>query len=635
MKNKIKKKIEKIIKRAIPFLAVLCLISGMSIPVYGTEKQEKAEERKENAAAFRTNQAPKVVITDIYHRHIGSPDTFGGCYQNPIEHVHQGSAQTGGGCYTKPVRHTHQGSEQTGGGCYGKEIPHEHQGNAADGGGCFSVPIKHEHQDSCYEERECTVSYMTVNVLSTETGRCFSGHGDTAFVRAEGIGTHDSCDIGTENTIIRYCQQCGFMAPTMHDYQTVICGKNEETVEGYKTGCGKEQDEIERYEPDCGYEENATEYYEPECGKDADGYGLACGLREDVPCGRLTVTNENQDTAEKVTLSVKLEDLTGGKLEPYDNPYIWRDENGNQAGSGDKIQVEKNGNYSVTLRLKNKDVDESGLTSKILVDNIWKADPQPSASAGAAPSEHPKASERPAPAQSPAISEDSGHDPDPDNTPDNNPDPAPSGNGQTMPEINHENKQQEEDSGNKKSGNESAVPEKIRATPVGRNTKAQEQKADSNPSPSITPFPKIMKETKKAELPKRQAMEEIRYKTGQTERKDSIFANPVVRIITVTAGVLILIIGILLWLLYLRNSVKVYNDDGEGRMIYLGRCLVRLLEDAYTIKITEAMVEKAYTNRYCIKPGLFGLGREDEALVIYKDSKNATAYISKEMIIVL
>ena len=54
MKNKIKKKIEKIIKRAIPFLAVLCLISGMSIPVYGTEKQEKAEERKENAAAFRT-----------------------------------------------------------------------------------------------------------------------------------------------------------------------------------------------------------------------------------------------------------------------------------------------------------------------------------------------------------------------------------------------------------------------------------------------------------------------------------------------------------------------------------------------------------------------------------------------------
>lgn len=632
MKNKFKKKTEKIIKRAVPFLTIFCLLFGMAIPVYGTEKQEKTEGYKESASVSGPGQAPKVVVTDIYHRHIGSPDAFGGCYQTPVEHVHKGSAQTGGGCYTKPVRHTHQGSADAGGGCYGREIPHKHQGNPADGGGCFSVPVKHEHQDVCYEERECTVSYRTVNVLSTETGRCFSGHGDTAFVRAEGIGTHDSCDTGTENIIIKYCQQCGFMAPTIHDYQAVVCGKNEETVEGYKTGCGKEEDEIERYEPDCGYGENETEYYEPECGKDVDGYGLSCGLKEDVPCGRLTVTNENQGTAEKVTLSVRLEDFTGGKLEPSDNPYSWQDENGNQAGSGDKIQVEKNGDYSVTLRLKNKDVDESGLTGKIVVDNIWKAGPDPTGSVSPAPSKSPQTPVSPAPTKGPVTNDDT--DPSPDSTPDTEPDPAPSENEEALPE---ENKKPEENSDRERGRDENAeaAPERPRETSGGRTKKAVEKRAVNSPSPSATSSPKLMKETKKAVLPKKQAMKEIPYKTGQAERKGSIFASPVVRVITVTAGVLVFILGILLWLLYLRNSVKVYNDDGEGRMIYLGRCIVRILEDAYTIKITEAMVEKAYTNRYCIKPGLFGLGREDEALVVYKESKNATAYIGKEMIVVL
>ncbi len=625
MMKEIEKEKKKRFLKAIPILIAFPLLFAAAMPVYGTEKQERAEESNINQKDSALNQAPKETITYIYHRHIGSQDVFGGCYKQAIEHEHEGNAATGGGCYTKPVLHIHQGSEDTGGGCYGKEIYHEHQGNPTEGGGCFSEPVKHEHGNSCYEERACTISYTTVNVISTETGRCFSGHGESVFVRAEGIANHDSCDAGTENTIIRYCQQCGFMAPMMHDYQVVICGKDEDTVESYKIGCGKEDTDVERYEPDCGYGKDEIEFYETECGIDVDGYGLDCGLKEDVPCGRLIVTNETLGTAEEVTLHVRLEDLTGGKLELDSDPYVWWDENGNQAGSGDQIQVKQNGDYSVRLRLKNKDVDESGLTGKIQVDNILKAATKPVPSA--TPSKSPAISEKPASEPNPA----------PTDIPDEERDGRPSEDGENPSEENNENvlPDQRDEVRERKDEDALAVSEQAQETVKRGVKKVVEEKAQDTPAPSMTPSPKIVKETKSASIPEKQAMEEIRYKVGLSERNNSIFANPVVRMLTVTAGVLALIAGILLWLFYLRNSVKVYNDNGEGRMLYLGRCMVRLEEDTYTIKITETMVEKAYTNRYCIKPGLFRLGREDEALVVYKDSQNATVYIRKEMIAVL
>ena len=48
------------------------------------------------------------------------------------------------------------------------------------------------------------------------------------------------------------------------------------------------------------------------------------------------------------------------------------------------------------------------------------------------------------------------------------------------------------------------------------------------------------------------------------------------------------------------------------------------------------MVEKSYTNRYCIKPGIFRLGKdEDEELVVYKETKKAVVPLSREMIVML
>lgn len=623
-------------------LAALSLLCGMAMPVYGTEKRESTGDSDANGVNAQRNQAPKKVVTDIYHRHIGKPDTLGGCYTLAIEHKHQGSAGTGGGCYTKPVYHTHQGSEDTGGGCYGKEVYHEHQGNAADGGGCYSEPVCHKHQDSCYEERSCMISYTPGNVVGTETGRCFAGHGETTFVRVEGKAEHDSCDEGKKDSTFSYCQQCGFMAPIMHRYQAVICGKDDKTVEGYEKGCGKEDTDVERYELNCGRREDEIDSYEIECDRDVDGYELACGLGEDAPCGHLIITNETKGTAEQVTLRVELKDLTGGKLALDSNPYIWQDAHGNQMGSGDEIQVKENGDYSVRVRLKNKDVDESGLTGQIPVDNILKETVKPTASASPTPSQSPAASENPTSHPTPADKPDDGSDDKPgdksDNEPDDKSDAGTSENEEILPEQNRETIQptpKKEGSPRKADEDTSAGSKQIREPVRSGGKKAEEKAQEDKPDPSTTPSPTIRKETKKAALPKKQAIEEIRYKIGQTEKRNGIFANPMVRMITVTAGVLVLIAGMLLWLFYLRNSVKVYNDDGEGRMIYLGRCLVGPEEDVYTIKITEKMVEKAYTNRYCIKPGLFRVGREEEALVVRKDPKNATVYIAKEMIVVL
>lgn len=653
-------------KRAVPVMLALCLLFGMSMPVYGTEKKEgntgrstgsSAENGPENGRdaadmgdAGQT-QSPKVVISDIYHRHIGRPDVFGGCYTLGTEHKHIGSEDTEGGCYTKPIYHSHQGNEETGGGCYGKEVKHGHQGNPAEGGGCYNIPVKHEHNDGCYEERPCTISYTTVKVIGTETGRCFSGgHGETTFVKAEGIGSHDSCDAGAVDMIINYCQACGFMAPMMHDYPMEICGKDG-VIESYKIGCGKEDGQVERYERDCGYEDRQIERYETGCGMnpgDIEGYRLDCGLQEDKPCGQLVVTNETAGRAEQVTLKVKVEDFTGGKLVLADDPFTWQDKSGNQVGKGGEIQVKENGDYAVTVKLENKDVDESGLHSIISVDNVYKAVQSPT------PSEVPRPSKTPEPSQTP------GDAPSPSHRPSETPDTTPSGNGGNTSDDEPSQKETSQDDTpqDDTSQEETPVAENNR-TPskvkekqdkdreasnaggettgktVGKARKKAEVKASESPTPSNTPSPKVEKETKEKVLPKKQAMEEVQYKVKQAEKSGNIFANPVVRMVTVTAGFLILLAGILLWLLYLRNSVKVYNDDGEGRMIYLGRGVVGCEEDVYILKITEKMVEKSYTNRYCIKPGLFGLGRNDEELVVYKEAKNVTVLISKEIIAVL
>ncbi len=106
-----------------------------------------------------------------------------------------------------------------------------------------------------------------------------------------------------------------------------------------------------------------------------------------------------------------------------------------------------------------------------------------------------------------------------------------------------------------------------------------------------------------------------------------------VQVITIAVSTLLLLTGILLLLLYIRRSVGVYNDDGNGSFTYLGRALVRLEQDGYAITISERMIERSYTNRYRIRPGLFRLGKKEGD--VYKDNRRIGVYISTYMIVVM
>lgn len=54
------------------------------------------------------------------------------------------------------------------------------------------------------------------------------------------------------------------------------------------------------------------------------------------------------------------------------------------------------------------------------------------------------------------------------------------------------------------------------------------------------------------------------------KRRWAVF-TPVIKMLSITSGTVLSLAAIVLLLLYLRRSVRVYNDNGKGRMKYLGR----------------------------------------------------------------
>lgn len=87
------------------------------------------------------------------------------------------------GCFTTPVFHTHSGSALNGTGCYSAPVYHEHSGSSVTGGGCYGTKVV------------------------TESG-------------------------------VSYALSCGKEAGVSVDYYTIGCGKDENTVDGFKRSCG-------------------------------------------------------------------------------------------------------------------------------------------------------------------------------------------------------------------------------------------------------------------------------------------------------------------------------------------------------------------------------------------------------------
>lgn len=568
--------------------------------VYGAESEESA---------------PKVVVTEIFHRHIGDAIAGGGCYGEEIPHVHQGTEQDGGACYETAVEHVHQGNAVDGGGCYSVPVKHVHQGDEQQGGACY-VPVYHTHEDQCYQDKICTIRYTKGAVVDNWTEEC-DEHGPQApHEKAEGIGSHQDCGIGEENLYLLYCKECGIMSYSYHNYNALICSVDTNQPVGYELCCGRENDEIEGYEMGCGMAEGSIEYYQLTCKKSLEGFNRNCGLDEKTPCGRLVVTNESGDSRERAEVSVRLEDLSGGKLVPADDPFCWYDESGQRIGSGEQIQVSQNGNYTVELTLLNRDVDESGLKSSITVDNIL-------------PKADDNAQEEKTPAPTPSKEAEGAEEEEDPYVPSAT--KTPVANTVSEEEAKEENPEKEEAG---EADEPRKIPNRTESTASTKKASTEEDLDEGAAEPSVTPAI-LQKDTKQKKLPEIKAPNTA---AGQTERSKlfkGIFAIPAVRIITLTIGTLLILAGAFLLLLYIRRSVRLYNDDGEGRLVYLGRLSVRLEEDGYAVTISEKMEEKAYTNRYCIRPGLFRIGKAQQELLVYKGAERCTVCLEREMIVVI
>lgn len=699
--------------RAAALAAAISLMLGTVMTAYG----------EEGAGSIL-----KSVVTDIFHRHIGSPDTEGGCYTNPIEHVHQGDAVNGGGCYTKPVAHEHTGSPETGGGCYGKEIPHTQHGPE-----CYRSET-HKHESACLSGN-CTITYTAKEIIETYTDTCRI-HGVTAHERRAAIADHSDCGRGKVDAVMEQCQSCTNILTRTHTF--INCGKQEGTTQILE--CSKT---IEGYDISCGYAQGGVEYYERECDGAPDGYGLGCGLDEDRPCGRLILTSQAAGDASRVIISAKVEDLTGGWLILSGDPYVWRDQEGNVLGSGQSLEVDKNGDYSVSVSLENRDVDESGLHSSISVDSIREKEPEipvptatPSATISPSPSATATATQSPTatpgattkPTESPTATPSATTEPTesptatpsatitptespaatptatimPSATPEatSSPEsvvpeksPKPSAIPESSPgqedkkedtdqkkeddeEGKEENKDQDKDEdkseevesagtqdkgsgggNNKGTGQDTKASDEnpsegdlgedrsegednSRSFYYGKKDRLAEQppveaeKASASPSPETKE--KIEKETATVTVSGNNAGQDRQYKVGQQKKKGGFFQSTAVKIITVALSTLLILAGVLFLVFILLCSVRVFNDDGEGRMVYLGRCMVRKKEGEYSLVITQSMTERSCTNRYCIKPGLFRLGKkEDQELVVCRDTKKAAVPLSREMIVIL
>lgn len=519
--------------------------------------------------------------TYVYHQHIGTSEQEGGCYHSPIYHAHAGNEQEYGGCYETPVYHSHSGDEQSGGICYGTAVLHEHEGDDSQAGGCYHE-VYHSHGSGCYR-----------SVSSSEYGCYTMRTVDTS------EGDHDGHDYKY------YYMSCGEVihgTNSSHTHNVLNCNQGNVVV-GYQLGCGKTEESIEGYLFDCVKTEEDIDSYSLSCNKtteDIDSYAPSCGKDEETPIGKIILTVEKDVNRKKETATVQFEDLTSGEIQLLEEPFTWYDPSGKILGTGDTMEFYDNGNYSVVLGVTNEDVNRDSLRAGVKVSSIVKP-----------------------PSRNEGGSSDDGDG---------------SGNG-------------EEDTGEQPSvitptptPTPTAIPEVVRDSNSdhevkGKNFESLKEKlSDSEEETQEEPItePILRREQRTVTLEEKSSEKEEISEIQTVEPRKSFLDTRIGKLITITAGGLLTLIGLFVILYLLRSSVMVYNDDGKGDMAYLGRCKVRLEEDGYSIEITEAMAEKSVTNRYCIKPGLFALFRgEEEELLVIKGQKRASVVLDKEMIVVI
>lgn len=574
-------------KRA--FLAAAAvLLAGITVPAKGIAVQ-----------AAEAHSKGEQQITLIYHMHTGDQGQQGGCFNTPVYHVHQGSESEGGVCYETPIYHTHSGEETVEGGCYHTAVLHEHQGDGTSQEGCYRA-VYHSHGDSCYRR-----------VSSSEYG-CYI------------VNWHDTSDDdwtdgdGNFHDYKNYEMSCGQKihgTNASHFHEVLSCNQGN-VVTGYTLGCGKTEESVEKYLPDCGRTGEDIDSYALSClrtAEDIDSYAMSCKKTEETAVGRIVLTRQWDGSHEREWVTADFEDLTQGEIRLSDTPFTWYDSQGNVLGSEETMVFSENGSYSVALGVLNEDVNQDSLRAGLKIDGIVK--PVPDSGSGDSGKEDSENEDHESSGDSPEeeAGEQQGEvSPTPTLTPSPAPTVTPAGAADSGTADRGGGKQ----GAARKSGEKQASLPTI-APPVRRVTKTVTLEKKSS---------------EKEEMPEMKSLPEI----GTAQHKKGRLSAHTVGLITVTVGSLLAGLGLFAVLYLLRQSVRVYNDDGRGKMSYLGRCRVKLQEEGYAIEITEAMIEKSVTNRYCIRGDLFALFKaEEEELTVVKGHKRIALPISREMTAVI
>lgn len=563
----------------------LACIMGSSMTVYAGDGQTGVA------------QSADQNITYVYHEHVGHAESGGGCYSVPVRHVHVGNVAEGGSCYQTPVYHSHSGDEVNGGPCYGTPVYHIHEGDEKVGGFCFEA-VYHKHKSSCYEKILGEDDGCTIVKYEDTTDDDYEGHDYKNFYMSCGAVVH-----GINSS---------------HYHSKMVC-KLEGKITSYVLGCGFTTETIERYEMSCVKTEETIDSYQLSCSKtdqDIEYYELGCGRDEKVPVGKLIVTKKLTSNKKKANITVVYENMSEGEVVLSENPFTWYNEKGKVLGTGGKLQVTANGKYCVVMNVENEDVKKESLKTEIQVNNIKKEE----SGAGGDDS---------------GGSSDSG-DSDSDDGGESNKDADPAPTAAVMP----------------------TPTAASTATPQTLSVTDQTEESDEDTPPTIdngqsndnakkiaevktpTPTPVWKVETKKVDLEKKESGKEEalaveKVEQSRSDNSTNFFSLPAVKIITITAGTLLVLAVLGAFLYLLLCSVRIYNDDGEGNLNYIGRCMVRTQEDGYTVMITDAMVEKAVTNRYCLKSEIFHLGKREEEILVLRGERRVAVKIQKEMPVVI
>lgn len=560
-------------------------------------------------------QALSEVISYIYHKHQGTAEEQGGCFQKPVYHTHKGDSRSGGECYGQMIYHRHEGSETAEGGCFTVPAYHIHQGSQEAAGGCY-VEQYHQHNQQCYTSINCEMKIDSfVYCFDTWYETCHH-HGKTVHGNWDIILSHSACGQGKVPSTASVCNSCRYAgAMGSHSTSRLHCSREKE-VTGYALGCGMDESTITGYHAGCGMTEGETvTAYDLSCKqteKSVERYDLGCGWEETVPLGWMKITNLTDGTAEEAVLEASYRDNSGkdGGLWKGDVLFVWKETaSGGVIGEGNRLTVRANGSYTATLQTGERE----HLSATMQVNHIKKPDGGGSNGNGG--------------------SNGSGG---------NNGNGGNSGKGVDDHSTGEDSKEglSDNDVINEKPETEKTNPADSANRQASASLVKKKESILQTMPPLITPRPDIqtpspgkgilIEETEEKEAWEAESAAE-KITVQEVSPAPSFLSHPVAKAFVITlGGFLALLAGAGVWF-FLFRYVGIYGDDGEGNDCFLGFGLLRK-EEGFLLLLPEHIVDRACTSRYCLRPGIlfYKIHEQSEMMIEIKEKKRSLP-IEKEM----